>query len=434
MTREAEPLRLLSVDIPPDDVEWIVDPRLKDYATAIEREYIDTINETRGYRAAARKLGRDHSALIKGIGRVRKRAHVQGYDPGHDMTHPTRAPSVVKGVSTYYNREGNPTQQWVKTRLTDQAYLESMKEAIDAFLEAVPQIPVAAPPVAAQLERDIIPWINIGDAHIGMLAHEAEVGANFDLKIAERELCAAIAILIDELPPSERLVIYDCGDGTHYETFKAETEASGHVLDFDSRYPRMVRVYSRVMRFIIDRALTKAQTVDVIINQGNHSRSNDVWMAEVLRVAYGATGRVNVLDNDSVFVAYRMGKTLVLAHHGDKCKPEKLASVLASDYARDWGETSFRFVWMGHVHHRFVAREFGGCEVEAWNTLAGKDRWAHDGGWRSRQLITRVNLSRTYGEVGRRRLPIEEIRDRIMAAHKDASAIYLPMEKRAFAV
>jgi hypothetical protein len=49
------------------------------------------------------------------------------------------------------------------------------------------------------------------------------------------------------------------GDFTHYENFTATTEASGHALDYDSRFPKMIKAYARIMRFIIDKALTKAQ-------------------------------------------------------------------------------------------------------------------------------------------------------------------------------
>jgi hypothetical protein len=50
---------------------------------------------------------------------------------------------------------------------------------------------------------DIIPWLNIGDAHIGMLAHKDEVGQNFDLKIAKTELLQAAFDLIDMAPDSK---------------------------------------------------------------------------------------------------------------------------------------------------------------------------------------------------------------------------------------
>jgi hypothetical protein len=44
------------------------------------------------------------------------------------------------------------------------------------------------------------------------------------------------------------------------------------------------------------------------------------------------------------------------------------------------------------------------------------DKWAHDFGYRNRKSITIILRSKTYGEVGRRLLPIQEIRARLTNA------------------
>jgi len=170
------------------------------------------------------------------------------------------------------------------------------------------------------------------------------------------------------------------------------------------------------MRFIVDKCLEKSKFVDVIVNQGNHSRTNDIWMAELLRVAYGESGRVNILNNESVFIAYRMGNTLVMTHHSDKCKPKDLVNVMTSDFRKDFGETEHHYIDIGHVHHGMVMKEHPSVFVESFNHLAGLDKWAHDFGYRNRKSITIILRSKTYGEVGRRLLPIQEIRARLTNA------------------
>lgn len=341
---------------------------------------------------------------------------MQGYAPEHDMTHTVPKPFVLKGTSTLYGGNGEVKQQWVKTKLSDIMASEAIKAAIDGMIDELPQVQVVDAPLDYQ--TDIVPWIQIGDAHLGMLAHASEIGENFDLKIAEKEICEAISILIDELPCCERLVINDLGDFTHYENFSATTEASGHALDADTRFPKMIKVYSRVMRFIVEMALTKAKHVDIIVNQGNHSRTNDIWMAEFLRVLYEHTNRVHVLNNDSVFIAYRMGNTLVMTHHSDKCKPSQLVHVMTNDFRQDYGETEFHYIDVGHVHHGMVMKEHPGIFVESFNHLAALDRWAHDAGFRNRKSITIILRSKQFGEIGRRVLPIQEIQSRLKKAHQ----------------
>jgi hypothetical protein len=414
--------------------EFKVDPKLKEWATDRQAEMIDAVNLHGSAGKAATALGlASKSNICDAIRRVKVIAAAHGYSPDHDLHAIIPAPFVARGHSTYYDRDRKPTQQWVKTRLDDAEYQAAIKAGIDAYLGEVVKPILPAPPLPGR-DTDVIPWIEIGDAHLGMLAHEAETGANFDLKIGERELCAAIEVLFDQVGHYDRIVVNDLGDFTHYENMRGETEASGNKLDFDCRFPKMIEVYARVLRFIVDKALEHANTVDVIINQGNHSRTNDIWAAVLLRAAYGATGRVNVLNNGSPFIGYRMGKTFVMTHHGDKCPPARLVDVMSTDFSVDWGETEYRYIDSGHVHHGKRSAEHSGVILESFNTLAPLDKWAHDGGYRSRQSITAVLRSRTYGEIGRHVLPIQRVRDviRDALAREGKAPVYEPQRRRAF--
>lgn len=364
---------------------------------------------------AARELGMTRTTLHSWCTKNAIVAHEPGDQVAEGFT--------LKGYSEFTKTE-HGTPIWLKTVKAEQDYWQGVADAIST-IEPVQDVPLPT----GLPDGDVIPWLQIGDAHIGMLASEEETGANFDISIGEREICAAAAALIDAAPPCRRMVINDLGDGTHYETFKAETEASGHSLDQDTRYWKMIRAYIRITRFIVERALAKAETVDYICNQGNHSRSNDIWIAATVDALYGQTGRVNVLKNETPFIAYRMGKTLVVIHHGDKAKPEKFRDIVVSDFGADWGETEFRYLDGGHVHHS-QRKELAGCIFESWNNLAPRDKYAHDGGWRSKACMTLVLRSRSYGEVGRHVMPIERVRDLILAT---GVAHYTPPPMRAFA-
>jgi hypothetical protein len=402
-----------------------VDPALLEYCnTKRQREVLQAIIDHGGdCKAASVSLGLNTGQANKTLQIVRGEAAKKGYAPGAGIEHPVAEGFTLKGYSHLTKTvHGEPI--WLKARATEHAYWEGIKEAIGS----VPPVPSHVLPSPPEPQSDIIPWLQIGDAHIGMLAAEAEAGANFDIKIAETEICAAAAYLIEQAPSCERMVINDLGDGTHYETFKAETEASGHVMDFDTRYWKMIQAYIRITRFVIETALRKARTVDYIANQGNHSRSNDIWIAALISALYEETGRVNVLRNESPFIAYRMGKTLVLIHHGDKVKPERLRDIISNDFSADWGETEFRYVDGGHVHSS-RRLELAGCVFESWNNLAPRDKWANDMGYRSKQMMSLVLRSKRYGETGRILAPIERVRDLIL----EKQPHYVPPERRAFA-
>jgi hypothetical protein len=334
---------------------------------------------------------------------------------------------ALKGYSEFTKTE-HGTPIWLKTVKAEQDYYSAVIEAINAREPKAVNIP---PPRLQTFDaRDIVPWLNIGDAHIGMLAHEVEASANFDIKIAKAEILQAAFDLIDRAPDCETMVVNDLGDGSHYENMRAVTERSGHELDADGRYYKMIEAYLDIMEAIIEKALHKARWVHVIINQGNHSEKNDYWAALHLRRMYARLGedRIKVLPNYNPFIGYRMGKTFVLIHHGHKAKPETLRQVMSTDYAIDWGEATFRYIDGGHIHH-FSAKELGGAEWCSFNNLAPVDKHAHDGGWRSKQAMTLVLRSRSYGDVGRYKMPIEMVWDRIRETCPDH---YVPEPKRAF--
>lgn len=171
----------------------------------------------------------------------------------------------------------------------------------------------------------------------------------------------------------------------------------------------MLDVATDLMEWVILRALQRHNIVDVIINQGNHSRVNDLWMATYLRRIFRDNPRVNVIDNSRVFIPYRMDDTMVMCHHSDKCPPTRLRGVMRNDFRQDMAETRNHYIFTGHIHHKMRTKEDDGIEIESFNNLAPNDKWHFDAGYRSKNSITRVDLHRRFGEVGRRVLSIEEI-------------------------
>ena len=358
-------------------------------------------------RAMAKELGLGKTTINDHLQNIKKKANARFYHPEIGLTVPMPA-GMTATKATIQVKDGKVFQYWAKTELDKQ--IDLIQTAITAFVEPIPSLPVQSYTVE-NYDTDVIPWFQIGDAHIGMIAHAVEVGQEFNLKIAEQELCLAIDRLVERTPACERCVINDLGDFSHYENISGTTAHSGHALDTDGKLAMMVKVYARVYRYIIERCAQRFKHVDVIINQGNHSRALDLTAQVWLTMLYEDNPRVTILENANVFIPYRMGNTLVMVHHSDKCKPVKLADVMATDYAQDFGETIYHYIDIGHIHHRSVSKELGTCMVESWNQIAGADAYAHEHGWRSRSFLTVVDRSKTYGEIGRRTVTREEVKD-----------------------
>jgi hypothetical protein len=322
----------------------------------------------------------------------------QGWAPNEDLKHPLPAGQKLRGMSTLYGADGKIAQQWVKTKEDDAEQAAIFRAACEAMAADLPQ--VEPRPALGTYRDDLMAVYPIGDPHIGMYAWKDETGDNWDLEIAERVHCGAMADLVSRAPPAKHAVVLELGDGLHYDSLAAVTPRSGHNLDADGRYAKMASVTVKTLRQCITSALDVHDTVEVIIVPGNHDETGALWLAIVLAHVYENEPRVKVHTSPALFHYVRFGNVLLGTHHGHTCKAEKLPGVMACDRAKDWGETLHRHWFTGHVHHE-SKKEYAGCTVESFNTLAGKDAHAANGGWRSNQSMSCVVFHRERGEWAR---------------------------------
>lgn len=343
---------------------------------------------------AARILGVSRRMVQHRIPKLARK----GYSPSHDMTKTVPDGYLVKGTSTLYDEAGKPRMQWVKSAIDHERQLELLRESLQAMAEGLPKLrPRKA---VGQYLPHLLTGYPIGDAHLGMLAWGEECGEDWDLSIAERITCGAMDSLVQAAPPTERAYICNLGDWHHYDSLAAVTPRSGHNLDADGRYAKMIRVSVKVMRQCIESALTRHRLVIVRCEPGNHDETGALWLAIALSHIYANEPRVIIDTSPSLFGYLRFGKVLIGSHHGHTCKPKDLPGVMAADRPMDWGETLFRYWWGGHVHHEQVI-EFPGVRFESFNTLAAKDAFAANAGYRAQRNMKAIVFHERHGEVAR---------------------------------
>lgn len=345
--------------------------------------------------AAARELGVDKAGVNRRIQRMKAR----GYNPIYDLKHPVPEGMGLKGVSTYYDADGNVKGQWVKSHSNGADPLAGMREVVEEMLEPLKGVakPVKAP--KAGLE-DSLSAIIIGDAHFGLYAWSEEAGANFDTDTASRDLRAAIDHLVETAPASDTGLLVDVGDFLHADNRSNVTPASGNLLDVDTRYQRVIRIAVEALRYSITRMLQKFGTVRVIIAQGNHNPDSAGWMALCLSMYFDNEPRVVVDTTPSKFHYLEWGLNLIGVTHGDKVKMADLPSIMATDMAEAWGRAKHRYWWTGHVHHT-KHQEHRGCFTESFNTLAASDAWHHASGYRSVRQMQRIDVDKKHGIYSR---------------------------------
>lgn len=323
--------------------------------------------------------------------------------------HQAEAPAgyLLKGVSTLLDADGNVKQTWVKTTKEGQN-LEALLDAFKAAVEAA-EIPkakkVAAPKMTASHLLTVYPW---GDPHIGMLAWQPETRNTFDLKIATAHLYEAVDKLVDIAPASEEALIINLGDYFHSDNQQNRTSRSGHALDVDSRWAKILVAGVGVAVRCVQRALEKHKRVTVDTRIGNHDDHSSVMLAASLAQRFMDNPRVTINLAENMFFYKEFGSCLIGSTHGHTVKPDKLPGVMATDEAAAWGRTKHRYWYTGHVHHE-SKKEYPGCVVETFRTLAGRDAWHHGQGYRAGRSMVCDVLHKDHGRVVRHEIGVGQL-------------------------
>jgi UDP-2,3-diacylglucosamine pyrophosphatase LpxH len=344
----------------------IVDEVLKDFATDRQKEYIDAVNQAGTILGAARLMNVRRSTIQDVLKAVKRKAAIQGYSPKHDMTRTVPDGFKVKGVSTYYNKDGKPSGQWVKSS----ADSERQEEIIRDFVLALAQ----------------------------------DAGDDFDLKLAESLTCSAIDRLVSSAPSADTALLLNLGDMFHADNQKNVTN-SGHQLDVDGRWAKVQQVGLKAMLHCIKRLLEKHQKVIFRINKGNHDGHSSYALALMISCYFDNEPRVQVDLSPAVAWYYKFGKLLIGSTHGDTLKGADLPSIMAADMPKEWGDTTHRVWYVGHVHHQDI-KEYRGCTVEYVRTMAARDAWHQGQGYRAGRDMCLIVHHKQHGEIERHRCDI----------------------------
>lgn len=369
------------------------------FATPRQIEVLEALEQEGSTRKAAAKLEITHGVVDRVLKAVRAKMALAGVSEEHDMVHAVPDPYVLKGVSTLYDEDGKVRAQWVKTKLDDERRLKIISEAIAEACESIPRL--KALPAPKQLASELCNVYTMTDCHIGMKAWGKEnQGQPWDLEIAEETLTRAFEHMVDNSPKAASCVIAQLGDFLHYDSLNAVTPTSGHILDADSRFSKMVSIAIRVLRRLVAKALEKHAKVTLVIAEGNHDMASSVWLRHMFKALYEKEPRVQVIDSEQPYYAYQHGKVMLCWHHSHLKNMESLPLLFATKYQKMWGDTDYRFAHTGDKHHA-KELEYAGMTVTQHPTLASADAYAVRHGYMSVRRANAITYHADLGEVGR---------------------------------
>lgn len=369
------------------------------------QEVIDAYNKIGSKVEAAKHLGMSYTKFRDRF-RVAKERIEYGVPDGQ----------MLSGLSTLRGADGEVKLQWVKTKAEHLAFQDGITDMLEEAKSDLPRAARTKKLKPDSFYENIASVIPIGDAHIGMFAWKEECGADWDLEIALREMCAAFKYLIAKAPPSQRCIILNVGDYFHYSKMEATTERSGHVLEAAGRPQNMFDCGLKIMRYVIDASLKKHNIVEVVNASGNHDGLLAFVLSSCLANIYENEPRVVIHTQPTMRHYIRYGTNLIGVVHGDKTKDKDLPLIMATEMADDWGDTKHRTWFRGHHHHDSKI-EYMGVYVEQVRTFAPKDAYAAGGGYLSGRDIKQIYFHKKFGRQGQDTCTPEMIQE-MLVKHK----------------
>ena len=331
---------------------------------------------------------------------VKRRAAAAGYSPEHDMNKEAPEGYKLTGVSTLYNADGNVTAQWVKSKSDQARQLEILIESLEQGSTGYK--PFKRTPKPKHNDSDLLTLITITDFHLGMYAWAAETSEAWDITISRDVFLNAVQDMIDGSPQSGTGLLNQLGDFLHFDSLDAVTPSSGHLLDSDTRYGKIVELSIEVMTQAVLMMLKRFEKVVVVQAEGNHDMAGSVWMRKHVKQVFKNEPRVEVIDNEFPYYAYLHGEVMLGFHHGHKVRLAQLHKLFASEprFREMWGQAKNTYIHTGHYHHERVVED-GGAISEQHPTLSSRDSYATRGGWVSQRGAKAITYSKTEGEIHR---------------------------------
>ena len=344
---------------------------------------------------AAQELGVNERYIRTVMSLIKTRAAGAGDTEYFDATRFVDFGQTIKGKSTLTkDDEGNTV--WIKT--TSKQATEDLAESVTDSINAIKPWKIVKRPIKTQ--PDLCTLYTLTDYHIGAYSWAKETGDNWDLKIAEKVLSNGVNDLITGSPDSEQAIFCQLGDFMHWDGLLSVTPTAQNVLDSDGRYEKLTEVATTACINAINMLLKKHKKVHVIMAEGNHDLAGSVWLRLLMRRIFSSNKRVTVEDSPFPYYKFSWGNTFLGFHHGHLSRINKMASKFYSEFAREMGESDYRYLHTGHLHQKEVLEE-GGVICERHPTLSQRDSHGARGFSKTIRAAQSITYDKKYGEIGR---------------------------------
>lgn len=231
--------------------------------------------------------------------------------------------------------------------------------------------------------------VNLYDAHLDKISYVSDTGEESSVDNNSLLFLYTIARIAIKLS-KEKIdkVIFPIGnDLFHTNNMDNKTKKGTEIEYYGSPEENYYIICNTIIESIVELA-SVCPEVEIIMVKGNHDEDKisvlGYWLDTVFKDIKGIT-----VDYERKQRKYtKFGKNLIGFAHGDKEKNKipQLPLLIATEAKELWGETVYRKMYLGDLHHGFEyqflkAKDQPGVEVEYLRSVGITDSWHHDHGW-----------------------------------------------------
>lgn len=194
------------------------------------------------------------------------------------------------------------------------------------------------------------------------------------------------------------------GDGLHIDN-QSSTTTRGTQQDCDGTPTEIAHTYIKLLVEYIN-FIRQYAKVHVFCIAGNH----DYYTTTLIRCAmlgwFSGDEEVSIEDNLSPRQSVLYGKSLITFVHGDDGPLSKYGNIIASENAKLWGKSKYRFIFTGHLHTERELPNFGDVTIYRMPSLAGTDDYHFRKGYKSRKALIGYIVDKEKGVIATEISPV----------------------------
>ena len=189
------------------------------------------------------------------------------------------------------------------------------------------------------------------DIHIGKWSEIAGVGSDYNINIALERARVGTDDLVAKasLFGVKQFVVCLGNDVLH--TDNGKTTTNGTPQDTDGTWFHHFRMAFKLYVTMIEQLALQGDVL-LVHMPSNHDWRSGYALSEAVAARFHNHPHVTsmVTERHRKYVVY--GQNLIMFTHGDGAKEKDLHWHMASEGSEAWSKTSFRYVYLGHLHHR----------------------------------------------------------------------------------